>query len=347
MAGITAKELAKKLGLSPAAVSLALNGRPGVSDQTRERVLEAAMQLGYTKAEATRDFHTGKTICFVRFGGEVINVAEHTSFSSFILQGVEARATELGYNTQVRYLSAGDAHNRQLMNFIQQAAGVIFLGTDLTEQQLPAMEQFFAQFDSCPVVIVDNLILAGRVDCVGNDSFGGARSAVRHLIDRGCKRIGYVKAKQRIPNMQDRERGVTAALEEASFPPAVQIPVDISSEGALADFENWLEQEQRVPDGLFVDNDILAASVLRALKRHNYRIPEDVSVIGLDDIPMCDMLEPPLSTVRLAKQELGGVAMEHLHHRILSGRIPHRTPGIHLFTTQLSTVLVPRATVRN
>lgn len=346
MAGITAKELAKKLGISPAAVSLALNGRPGVSVQTRERVLEAAMQMGYSRAEAAQSFHTGKTICFIRYGGEVINVAEHTSFSSFVLQGVEARATELGYNTQVRYLSPGDAHNHQLMSFIQHSAGVIFLGTDLTEQQLPAMEQFFAQFDSCPLVIVDNLILAGRVDCVGNDSFGGARSAVRHLIDRGCRRIGYVKAKQRIPNMQDRERGVMAALEEAGLPAAVQIPVDISAEGALADFENWLKQEQPVPDGLFVDNDILAASVLRALKRHNYRIPEDVSVIGLDDIPMCEMLEPPLSTVRLAKQELGSVAMEHLHHRILSGRIPHRTPGIHLFTTQLSTVLVPRATVR-
>ena len=346
MAGITAKELAKRLGISPAAVSLALNGRPGVSGQTRERVLEAAMQMGYSKGGASQSMHTGKTVCFIRYGGEVTSVAEHTSFSSFILQGVEARATELGYNTQVRYLSAGDVHNRQLMSFIRQAAGVIFLGTDLTEQQLPAMEQFFAQFDSCPLVIVDNLILAGRVDSVGNDSYGGARMAVRHLIDRGCRRIGYVKAKQRIPNMQDRERGVTAALKEAGLPPAVQIPVDISAEGALADFENWLQQEQPVPDGLFVDNDILAASVLRALKRHNYRIPEDVSVIGFDDIPMCEMLEPPLSTVRLAKQELGSVAIEHLHHRILSARIPHRTPGIHLFTTQLSAALVPRATVR-
>lgn len=346
MAGITAKELAKRLGLSPAAVSLALNGRPGVSDQTRERVLEAAMQLGYTKAEATRDFHTGKTICFIRYGAEVVNVAEHTSFSSFILQGVEARASELGYNTQLRYLSAGDVHNRQIMNFVHQAAGVIFLGTDLTEQQLPAMEQFWTQFDNCPVVIVDSLLLAGRVDSVGNDSFGGARAAVRHLVEQGCKSVGYVKSKQRIPNLNDRQRGVTAALQEAGLPPAVQIPVDISAEGALADFESWLEQGQRLPDGLFVDNDILAASVLRALKRHRYRIPEDVSVIGCDDIPMCDMLEPPLSTVRLAKQELGAVAMEHLHHRILSGRIPHRTPGTHLFTTQLSAALVPRATVR-
>ena len=130
------------------------------------------------------------------------------------------------------------------------------------------------------------------------------------------------------------------------MPAAVQIPVDISAEGALADFESWLEQEPPMPDGLFVDNDILATSVLRALKRHNYRIPEDVSVIGFDDIPMCEMLEPPLSTVRLAKQELGTVAMDHLQYRIANGHVPHRTPGLHMMTTVMSTRLVARATVR-
>lgn len=346
MTGITAKELAQKLGISPAAVSLAINGKPGVSEQTRQRVLEAAMQLGYAKGSSAESFHTGKTVCFIRYGSTVVNVAEHTSFSSFILQGVEARATELGYNTQVRYLNAGDIYNRQVMSFIRQAAGVIFLGTDLTEQQLPEMEQFLALLDGCPVVIADSLVMAGRVDSVGNDGFGGARSAVRHLIEKGCKTVGYVKSKQRIPNLNDRERGVTAALQEAGLPSAVQIPVDISAEGAVADFQSWLDRGQPLPDGLFVDNDILAASVLRALKHRNYRIPEDVSVIGFDDIPMCEMLEPPLSTVRLAKQELGTVAMDHLHYRILSGRVPHRSSDTHMITTQLSTALVPRASVR-
>ena len=108
MAGITAKELAKKLNISPSAVSLAINGKPGVSEKTRTLVLETAMQMGYTKAAPTGSFHTGKTICYIRYGGTVINAAEHTSFSSFVLRGVEARATELGYNTQVRYLNAGD-----------------------------------------------------------------------------------------------------------------------------------------------------------------------------------------------------------------------------------------------
>lgn len=346
MAGITAKDLANKLGLSPSAVSLALNGKPGVSDRTRNLVLETAMQMGYARSEPTRAFHTGKTICFIRYGGSVIKAAEHTSFSSYVLQGVEARATELGYNTQLRYLNAGDMYNRQTLEFIRQAAGVVFLGTDLAEGQLSEMEQFLAQLDNCPVVVVDSFVLAGRVDSIGNDSYGGARMAVEHLLQCGHRQIGYVRARQRIRNFREREQGLLCALQEAELDLAQTIQVDISSEGAFRDFEDWLVNNPRPPEALYVENDILAAAVIRVLKLHGYRVPEDVSVIGFDDIPMCQMLDPPLTTVRLAKKELGTVAMDHLHHRILNGQIPHRDPSLHRMNTVLSTQLVSRQSVR-
>lgn len=346
MAGITAKEIAKKLGLSPSAVSLALNGKPGVSTRTRTLVLETAMQMGYTKTEPVGTTHTGKTICFIRYGGSVINAAEHTSFSSFVLQGVEARATELGYNTQVRYLSAGDMYNRQILEFIRQAAGVVLLGTDLTQNQLPEMEQFFALLEGCPIVVVDSFLLAGRVDCIGNDSLGGAKAAAEYLLQCGHRRIGYVKARQRIPNLQEREQGLRLGLQEAGRSIAQTITVDVSSEGAFRDFSQWLAGKPELPDGLFVDNDIIAAAIIRALKLSGIRVPEDVSVMGVDDIPMCEMLDPPLTTVRLAKEDLGVVAMDHLHHRIINDQVPHRMPGLHRMRTVLSTQLVTRASVK-
>ena len=346
MAGITAKELAKNLGISPSAVSLALNNKPGVSEQTRTRVLEAAMQLGYNRKESSGLIHTGKSVCFIRYGGTVINAAAHTSFATYILQGIEARATDLGYNTQVRYLNTGDMYNRQMLELIRQSAGVIFLGTDLTERQMPEMEFFLSYLDECPVVIVDSLVMAGRLDSVGNDSVHGACAAVTHLIERGCRKIGYVNAKQRIPNLEDRRRGVQMALREAGMELFCQIPVDISTEGAATDFESWLEKGNDLPDGLFVDNDNMAAAILRVLKRWKLRVPEDISLVGIDDIPMCEMLEPPLSTVKLAKEELGTVAMDHLQYRIANNHVPHRMPGLHVMTTMMSTRLVSRSTVR-
>lgn len=346
MATITAKELAKKLGISPSAVSLALNDKPGVSQQTRNLVLETAMQLGYSRLRGAGAFHTGKTICFIRYGGSVINAAEHTSFSSFILQGVEARATELGYNTQVRYLGTGDMYNRQTLEFIRQAAGVVFLGTDLTVSQLPEINQFFSLLDNCPVVVVDSFLLQDRVDCIGNDSFGGSKQAAVHLLKAGCHRLGYVRAKQRILNLQQREQGVLAALTEAGKDAPVYIDVDISSEGAFRDFDSWLTSHPELPDALFVENDILAASVIRALKLHGHSIPEDISVIGFDNIPMCEMLDPPLTTVHLCKQELGVHAIDQLHRRITAGQVPHRMGVLPLVSTTLSTYLVSRSSVK-
>lgn len=345
MAGITAKELAKRLGISPSAVSLALNDKPGVSQRTRNLVLETAMQLGYAKASAGVS-HTGKTVCFIRYGGTVINAAEHTSFSSFVLQGVEARATELGYNTQVRYLNTGDMFNRQTLEFIRQAAGVVFLGTDLTPSQMPEMEQFFSNLDNCPVVIVDSFLLRNRVDCIGNDSFGGAYSAAEHLIQSGHTRLGYVKAKQRILNFRHREQGVQDAAANAGVEMPVSIDVDVSSEGAFRDFDAWLGTHPQLPDALFVENDIIAAAVMRVLKLHGYGIPEDISIMGFDDIPLCEMLDPPLSTVHLCKEELGTLAMDQLHRRITAGQVPHRMGSLPLVSTTLSTYLVPRASIK-
>ena len=346
MSVVTAKEIAAKLNLSPSAVSLALNGKPGVSESTRALVLETAMRLGYSRLDSSGNVPANRTICFVRYAGKIVQIAEHTSFTSFVLQGVEARATELGYSTQVRYLNAGDMYNPQTLEFIRNADGVIFLGTDITEAQLPEVEQLFEVLGNTPVVVVDSAELSNRADCVINDCFGGAKSAAELLIRTGHTRIGYVKAKQRIRNLDERERGVHAALAQADLSLSAVIEVDISSEGAFQDFDTWIKGNPDLPDGLFAENDILAAAVIRSLKKHGYRVPDDVSVIGFDDIPMCEMLDPPLTTVHAFKEELGSVAVEHLDRRIKRGDVSHQMFSTGLLTTTVSTRLIERFSVK-
>ena len=347
MAGVTAKEIAAKLNLSPSAVSLALNGKPGVSEATRALVIETAAQLGYGRLEGAGLPGPGRTVCFIRYAGRIVQIAEHTSFSSFVLQGVEARATELGYGTQVRYLNAGDLYNPQALEFIRQVDGVVFLGTDVTEAQLPELEQFFGALGDTPVVVVDSAALANRVDCVINDCFGGARAAAELLLRTGHRRIGYVKAKQRIRNLDERERGVRAALDQAGLPLAATIEVDISSEGAFQDFDAWFKSGPPLPDALFADNDVIATAAIRVLKKHGRHVPDDVSVIGFDDIPMCEMLDPPLTTVHAFKEELGVVAMDLLDRRIKRGEVPHKMASVGLLNTTVSTALVERFSVKD
>lgn len=346
MPNITAKEIAAKLGISPSSVSLALNGKPGISERTRSLVLETAMQMGYRKQVPGTLAGTNRTICFIRYGGSVVNIAENSSFSSFVLEGIESRATELGYNTQVRYLNAGDMFNPQVLDLIAQADGIIFLGTDITEAQLPEIQQFLYTMDNIPVVVVDNFLLRSRVDCVGIDAYGGTKAATEFLINTNHTRIGYIKAKQRIHNFEDRKRGMEAALDKAGLPLFVSVDVDVSSEGAFRDFDRWLSGKPELPQAFFAENDILAAAAMRVLKKHGYHIPKDISVVGFDDIPMCEMLDPPLSTVHAFKEELGSAAVEHLHRRISRQEVPHRQGGTGLLCTTVSTVFVSRGSVK-
>ena len=346
MSGVSAKDIAKKLGLSQASVSLALNGKPGVSENTRALVLEAAMQMGYARLTPVTA-HPHRTICFIRYAGTIVNIAEHTSFSSFVLQGVEARAAELGYSTQVRYHHIGDLYNPQTLEMIRKADGIIFLGTDITHTQLPEIEQFLHCLDKTPVVIVDNLLLAGRVDCVGNDSYGGAKSAGEYLLKAGHRSIGYVRAKPRIRNLIERELGIRAALKDAGKELSVVVDVDISSEGAFQDFDAWIKQSPELPESLFAENDIIAAAVIRVLKKHGYRVPGQVSVVGFDDIPMCEMLDPPLSTVHCFKEDLGSIAMDLLHRRISRGEVPHHDPTVGVVSTTVSTRFISRFSVKS
>ena len=346
MAGVTARDIAAKLGLSPSAVSLALNGKPGVSEATRSLVLETAAQMGYPRLDPATLPVLSRSICFVRYAGKTMQIAEHTSFASFVLQGIEARATELGYSTQVRYLNAGDIYNPKALEFIRKADGVIFLGTDITLAQLPEIQQLFDALGHVPVVVVDSSLLADRADCVVNDSFGGGRTAAEYLIRSGHRRIGYIRSKQRIPNFQEREQGVLAALAHAGISLSAVIDVDVSSEGAFQDFDAWIKQDPPLPEALFAENDILAAAAIRVLKKHGCRIPEDISIIGFDDIPMCEMLDPPLTTIHAYKEDMGIVAAEHLHRRIQRGEVPHQSPSIGLLKTAVSMRLVPRFSVR-
>ena len=347
MAKVTAKEIAAKLGLSASAVSLALNGKPGVSENTRAQVLDAAMQMGYTRPGASAVQTNHRTLCFVRYAGHFIKAAEHTSFSSFVLHGVENRATELGYGLQVRNVSTDDLYNPQNLESLRKTDGIILLGTDITQPLVPEVERLLSYLDDCPVVVVDSILLAGRLDSVVNDALGGARSAAEHLLKTGHKRIGYVRAKQRIRNLQEREQGVQQALENAGMELFATIEVDIASEKAFRDCDVWIREHKELPDGIFADNDILAAAAIRALKKNGHRVPQDVSVIGFDDIPTCEILDPPLTTIHAYKEELGSVAVELIDRRIRRGEIPHQMNNIGVMSTTISTRLVTRASVRN
>lgn len=350
MSGITAKDLAKELGLSAAAVSLALNGKSGVSEKTRELVLAAAIKHGYAPPKSSgRILNTGKTICFMIYY-EQSGVAEQTSFSTFVLKGIETGAKKYGYKTLFSYYHADQPFENQLDDTVSHGvSGIIILGTDMTELRKESITEFMSKYINVPVVIVDNFIFASYVDCVGNDNIFGAKSAVSYLIDQGHRKIGYLRSKQRITNYEDREIGIRLALSEhadLSLAPLQVVNVDIASERAYADLCDWLEGNPELPDAFFAENDVVAAASIRAFKTRGIRIPEDVSIIGFDDIPICEMMEPTITTMRSFKTRLGEIAVDVLQDRILAGETFQTARENGLMKISLSTQIIERNSVR-
>ena len=346
MSVITAKEIAQRLGISTASVSVALNGKPGVSEATRRRILATAAEMGYSASKSTAS--DGKLLCFLIYVDQVVGIAQESTFYTFVLQGVETAAKGLGYRTLIRYYYANQSFDDQMSDIIHDISGLLVLGTDMTFSRRKEIGPLIGDCDlPFPIVIIDNFIFSAYVDCVGNDNLYGAKSAMSYLIDQGHRRFGYLRAKQRITNFEDRENGVRMALSEhlGTTDPLEIINVDIAADKAYQDICHWLDTKQDLPDALFAENDVVAAAAIRAFNTRGIRVPDDISVMGFDDIPVCEMVEPTITTVHSFKEKLGIEAVELLHKRISKGENVQAAHNSGVIKLSMSTRVVARRSV--
>ncbi len=362
MAKTTAKEIAAQLGLSAAAVSMAINGKPGVSDETRARVLAVCAQKGYrvrnsahatTQHTSTRDCvatpaqtsKPSKTLCFMIFINELLHVWENSTVYTFNMQGVEAAAQLYGYNTIIRYLHADSILSSGNLNFLNSIDGLVLLGTDITPSCAGDLRTMLEHIPNTPTVILDSTMLFDCADCIGNDNFGGAYLAVTHLAQRGCTKIAYLCARSRIDIFKERGAGVQAALADTNLPLFAQVAVGISNDEAYTDTLTWLRSADPLPDAIFAENDVLAAAAARAMASCGIKIPGDISIIGFDNIPITEQTSPPLSTIHSYKDDLGAAAVQMIVQRaLLNQHAPERQHGF--LKAQMATRLIQRQSVR-
>lgn len=303
---ITAKELAAKLGLSESAISLALNDKPGVSRETRRRVIEAAKAYGYDfskKASAA----TGRkgTICFAIYkkSGAVVS---DTPFFSTLTDGISMGCRRQHYDCVVRYLYEDDDIADQVYTLgASQFSGMILLATEIDEGTLKGFNRL-----SIPMVVLDayyekldfNFILINNVQ--------GAYMATEHLIKKRRTQPGYLRSDYWISNFEQRADGFYKAIRAAGMSTAKSqvLRLTPSQEGAYADMKRLLNAGERPVDCYFADNDLIAIGAILALKEAGYRVPEDVAVVGFDDMPACEYMDPQLTTIMVPKLFMGETA---------------------------------------
>lgn len=328
--GITGKELAARLGLSEAAVSVALNGKSGISEKKREEILRLARENGYDfsrlKNTYTESVHL---LVYLRHGA----IVGDTPFFNILLKGADTACQQHQLNLFVKYCSSVSEICAYLKSpSLQAKTGVIILGTELTETE---MQKIYPS--PVPLVVLDtkfNGIPANYV-CINNQQ--GAFNATMHLIDRFKVQPGYLRSSYSIPNFMERADGFYQAVRSVGMSSSRSIVhyLSPSIEGAYHDMLEILRGGEPLARCYFADNDLIAAGAIKAMTENGHRVPKDIAVVGFDNIPLCTLMKPALSSIHVPKEYLSFLAIERL---IDIMKKPNQPPTAIL----LATDLIPR-----
>jgi LacI family transcriptional regulator len=306
------KDIARLAEVSPSAVSLALNNREGVSDETRSRVRRIASELGYQPPKSPSA--AGEPICFLHIArhGHAVN-RDHDVFIADYIAGLGDGARQAGHPLEVLTFTSTPIESIIQSASRHDAAGIVVLGTELSEEDVQAFSAI-----RTPLVFIDTYHDFLPSDFVDMNNADSVYAIVEHFALRGHTSIGMVKGSIETRNFRLREEGFKASLARCSlrFDPHLLFTVDSTFHGAYDDMSAHLRGGAKLPSALFCANDIIACGCLKAFGEAGVRVPLDVSLIGFDDLPLAAVVDPPLTTIKVSKTHMGRLAVQ-----LLTGRI--------------------------
>ncbi|MCE1253637.1 MAG: LacI family transcriptional regulator [Anaerolineae bacterium] len=302
----TIKDVARLCGVSTQTISRVLNKRPDVSPETRERVLEVINQLGYQPSALARSLIQQRSYTL----GIIIAGLKYAGIS-LTLNGIAEQADQEGYSLLIKELPSFDVSDvqpviRSLM--AHQVEAIIYAAPECGNNWRNVQSQ-------CPRPCPPMVFLKGNpysdFSTISIDNFMGAYLATRHLLDQGCHHIAHISGPMDWWEAIEREKGWHAALEDAKLPPEDRqcaLGNWSSSSGERA-FYSLLESYPEV-DGVFAGNDQMALSVLYVAAKKKIKIPEQLAVVGFDDLSESPYYSPSLTTIRQDLRMLGTMAVK-------------------------------------
>lgn len=298
---VTLRDIARLAGTSTGSVSRALNGQPGLSDALRQRVLQAARTLGHAGPHTERAGPRRLLFILNRYHRGALR----NPFYSRVLQGAETACRERQASLSLLMLGPTDPVHELVPCHVPEALIVVGYMEPAVMSQLCSL--------GLPMVVVDHQV--GGLPCVNDDNLAGALAATRHLLAQGRQRIAFLGGPPAHHSVGLRLRGYRKALFEAGrlADPDLEHCLDGASysNDALwwAVLDAWQARPQP-PDALFAYNDETALCALRWAQARGLRVPQDLAIVGYDDIQ--DAEAAGLSTVRVDKQALGACAVNTL-----------------------------------
>ena len=302
--GCTIKEISEATGFSSATISNALNHKKGVNSETATAIITVAQKLGYVEERKV------KRIKFVIFKTNGL-IIDDTPFFPLLIDGVQKECKNSGMEMSICNLDKRDADYEEQANALSEDAStaVILLGTELEESDLDLFQN-----SKCPFLLLDYWASDMSFNGVLINNADSSRTAVEYLLKKGHREIGYLRGDFRIKAFRSRAVGYKVALEKAGISARDEYVVTLATtmDGAYKDMQEFLKKKPILPTAYFADNDMVALGAMKALTEEGIKIPEQISIIGFDDLPFCEIASPRLSTIRVSKQEMGRLAVKRL-----------------------------------
>jgi LacI family transcriptional regulator len=304
---LTLEEVGKLAGVSRSTVSRVVNGHPSVRDEVRERVWQVVRETGYQPHAAARSLASRRSQVIGVIIPEAVSTLFVDPFFALLLRGITGACNTYGYQLMLSLFDEpadeGETYRRILRS--GHMDGVLVASTHMNDPLFPKLLQ-----DSIPFVLVGRHA-DPRVNYVDVDNVGGARMAVEHLIRLGHRRIATITGTLNMASGEDRLAGYCQALEAHRIP----VQAALIGEGDFTKGSGTMGMQRLLsasPTAVFAASDMIAMGALRALREAGLRVPEDIALVGFDDIPVAAALEPALTTVRQPIERLGSMAADLL-----------------------------------
>ena len=336
---ITSLDIAYLAGVSQATVSRALSGNPLVNEDTRRRVLAAAESLKYTvnkNASSLRRKHSG-TLALLFFEDPTSDDSHINPFFLSMLGSITRACARQGFDLLISFQQLSRDWHADFAES-EKADGIILLGYGDYLSYCDRLKQLVARgtaFVRWGAVQPDAPYVT-----IGCDNFQGGRAATEHLLEQGCRRVAFIgTASSHYPEFFERYRGYIRALEERGIDiePALQVDAESTQSSGREAMETLITSGVKF-DAVFAASDLIAIGGLRTLSNYGMLVPEEVALVGFDDIPMAEFVNPPLTTVLQDTHEAGEALVgallrlirgESAESRVLPAKLKVRRSSLH------------------
>ncbi|MEQ4480881.1 LacI family DNA-binding transcriptional regulator [Cohnella silvisoli] len=310
------KEVARLAGVSEATVSRVLNGIGPMKESTRVRVIEAAKQLNYELNAVASSFARGKS---GNLGVVLPHVPKVHLFSTYyfseILSGIGEAVRSKGYGLLLLFRDPATVYDYVSLFRTQRVDACIILGASAVDTDMEGVNRLAEE--RLPFCVMDQRFDNPSVSVVAADHEQGSYEAVKHLIDKGYRKIGFLNGSPQYSNSWDRMTGYRKALNDAG----IKLDESIIYEGNYSRTSgnraaNLVYADLEKLDAIFVSNDRMAIGLMQGLRERGCQLPEDLKVVAYDDSDAASLTEPPLTTVKVPFYEMGRLAAEKLLSRL-------------------------------